>query len=32
MKIDKYQYPVIIVTVLVVFTVLAMALGLTPAH
>ncbi len=32
MKVDKYQYPVIIVAVLVFFLVLGLALGFVPAH
>jgi len=32
MKVDKYQYPVIIITALVVCTVIALALGLAPVH
>ncbi len=32
MKVDKYDYPIIIITTLVVCTVIALALGLTPAH
>lgn len=32
MKVDKYQYPIIIVTALVFFLILAIVLGFTPAH
>ncbi len=32
MKVDKYQYPVIIVAALVFFLILAIILGFTPAH
>jgi len=32
MKVDKYQYPVIIVAALVFFLILAIALGFTPVH
>jgi hypothetical protein len=32
MKVDKYQYPVIIVAALVFFLILAIVLGFTPAH
>jgi hypothetical protein len=32
MKVDKYHFPVIIVTALVLFFVLALILGFTPAH
>ena len=32
MKIDKYQYPVIIIAALVIFTILGFALGFLPEH
>lgn len=32
MKVDIYQYPVIIVAALVFFLILAIVLGFTPAH
>lgn len=32
MKIDKHQYPVIIITALVIFTVLGIVLGFKPSH
>jgi len=32
MKIDKYNYPVIIVAAMVFFLILALALGFTPSH
>ena len=32
MKVDKYKYPVIIVAALVLFLILAIALGFTPVH
>lgn len=32
MKIDKYHFPVIIITALVIFTILGLALGFKPSH
>jgi hypothetical protein len=32
MKVDKYHFPVIIVAALVLFFILALVLGFTPAH
>jgi len=32
MKIDKFNYPVIIVAAMVFFLILALALGFTPSH
>jgi len=32
MKIDKYQFPVIIIAALVIFTILGLALGFRPEH
>ena len=32
MKVDKFNYPVIIVAALVIFFILALVLGFTPAH
>ena len=32
MKVDKFNYPVIIVAALVIFFILALILGFTPAH
>jgi len=32
MKIDKYNYPVIIIAAMVFFLILALALGFTPSH
>jgi len=32
MRVDKYSYPVIIVAALVIFFILALVLGFTPAH